>query len=937
MENRLLNFEYLRKHGQTGKWAQRIIHEMGYMLEISRTENGALDEQLLEQLDYLRKMLDQEGAIAKETALTVESSLSDLSKKAKQYEVTCVSHAHIDMNWLWGFSETASLTVDTFRTMLKLLEEYPQFIFSQSQASTYHIIEQYAPQMLPQICRYVKEGRWELTASSWVENDKNMSGGEAMARHLLYTRKYLSDLFDVSEDQIQVDFEPDTFGHADMLPEILAQGGVKYFYHCRGYDKEHIYNWKAPSGATVLVYREPKWYTLAVEPEMFMHVPSFCAKYGIHDYLKLYGVGDHGGGPTRRDIERIMDMNTWPLFPTIKFGTLHGYFQKLEAIRHQFATVEGELNYVFTGCYTSEARIKRANRIGEDRLYESEVLDSMAKMLCENHHTSSPYEPAWRKILFNQFHDILPGSGITETREHALGEFHNALATANVNANHAMHAICGAIDTASIVPSQTCDTAAGAGVGYGSRDFYGFRFPAAEQGSGTTRVYTLFNPTQHDRQGVFDLMIWDWPEDPSQITVSLMDGTPLQVQVLEGSTEWWGHHYCKLVVRTQVPGLGYQSVVVRHASREDIPTVEYGHPRRDYITDEPMILENEKIRAVFSPNTMQLTSLIRKSNGQELLDPQRPACTFRLITEATATQMTTAAGTEEMSAWRIGRYAAIDPTNETCPVTVTGVVRGPIRQKITFTLPIRNSTILATVSLDAGSDILRFDLLIPWREFGSKAAGVPQLNFHLPLAECTPISQGIVPFGVIQRPALNQDIPCNGLISAMQKETAVSLLADCKYGFRNDGHSLAVTLIRSSYNPDTTPEISNHNICLGIAVSDPGNSELLRINDHFAHPVHACANTMHPGVLPAATRFMEVRHAALSAVKLAEDGNGFIVRVFNPESVPVQAEMTFCKSIIDARHVSATEQDLGQVYPCSDNQVVFEVAPRGISTLRVVL
>ena len=130
-----------------------------------------------------------------------------MAEDAKALTVLLIAHAHIDMNWMWGFNETVSLTVSTFETMLKLMEEYPQFKFSQSQASVYRIVEEYAPYLLPEIRQRIKEGRWEVTASTWVENDKNMSSAESMSRHLLYTRNYLSELLDIDKESLNIDFE----------------------------------------------------------------------------------------------------------------------------------------------------------------------------------------------------------------------------------------------------------------------------------------------------------------------------------------------------------------------------------------------------------------------------------------------------------------------------------------------------------------------------------------------------------------------------------------------------------------------------------------------------------------------------------------------------------------------------------------------------------
>jgi len=149
--------------------------------------------------------VSRDGKPVKEAALAAEEALLPMSAAVKSYTLHCVAHAHIDMNWMWGFPETAAVTMDTFRTMLDLMKEYPQFTFSHSQASTYRIVEKHDPEMLAEIKARVKEGRWEVTASTWVEADKNMPNGESLARHALYTKRYLSDLLGVDPDDLSLD------------------------------------------------------------------------------------------------------------------------------------------------------------------------------------------------------------------------------------------------------------------------------------------------------------------------------------------------------------------------------------------------------------------------------------------------------------------------------------------------------------------------------------------------------------------------------------------------------------------------------------------------------------------------------------------------------------------------------------------------------------
>lgn len=132
-----------------------------------------------------------------ELILETEDILQPLEAEAKKYTVYCIGHAHIDMNWMWSWPETVAVVNDTFTTVLNLLEKFPEFCFSQSQASIYRIVEQFNPSMLQRIKEFVEEGRWEITASHWVENEANLISGEAMCRHLLYTRRYMKKLFNL--------------------------------------------------------------------------------------------------------------------------------------------------------------------------------------------------------------------------------------------------------------------------------------------------------------------------------------------------------------------------------------------------------------------------------------------------------------------------------------------------------------------------------------------------------------------------------------------------------------------------------------------------------------------------------------------------------------------------------------------------------------------
>lgn len=322
-----------------GRANARILAELEFALHLSEAENGKYDAALEEALDYLLEKQQTEGVLTDQACEEAEEILEPIAEEAKSYELILAAHAHIDMNWMWSFNETVSIVLATFRSILNIMDQYPEFCFSQSQASVYKIVEEYDPELMERIKARIAEGRWEVTASAWVETDKNMPSGESLLRHIQYTREYLSKVWGVKD--FDLDFSPDTFGHSANVPEIDQFGGVKYFYHCRGNARRDVlYRYQAPSGKEVLTYREPNWYNGAITPQIgagFMEIVKKSS--GLKTGLVVYGVGDHGGGPTRRDVERALEMQTWKIYPKIRFGTFRDYFHEAEKIREKLPVV----------------------------------------------------------------------------------------------------------------------------------------------------------------------------------------------------------------------------------------------------------------------------------------------------------------------------------------------------------------------------------------------------------------------------------------------------------------------------------------------------------------------------------------------------------------------------------------------------------------------
>jgi len=921
-------------------WGSRIITQLEYAYKLSKVKNCEFHGLINKAVDFIKNEYDREGTITKSAVEKAEGIIASIFETAKSFKIICAAHAHIDMNWMWGFHETVAVTLDTFRTVLNLMEEYPELKFSQSQASVYKIAEEYDSAMLEEIKKRVKEGRWEVTASTWVETDKNMPNGESLARHILYTKRYLSELLDIEPENLKIDFEPDTFGHNINVPEILSKGGVKYYYHCRGYEKHCIYRWKSPSGSSVLVYREPNWYNSSIEPSMVLHVPEFCTKHGIDTALKVYGVGDHGGGPTRKDIEKIIDMAGWPVFPEIRFGTFSEYFSILEKIEDKLPVEEKELNFIFTGCYTSQSRIKMSNRISEAKLHEAECFSSLSAEFAGGNYKSEAFRNAWQNVLFNHFHDILPGSGVIETREYAMGLFQKTAATANTEASIALRNIASQIDTSGLFVEEDIrnTTSEGSGVGYGVAEF---GFPQAERGRGKNRIFHFFNPSPYERNEVAEITVWDWDGDESKIVFRDSSGNIVQHQITGEAKfhpedgRYWSHKGLKILVDVSVPAYGYSTYTMSERDPDDVEVEIVLYPRVEPI--EKYVLENNYIRAEFDPRNAALLSLVDKKTGKEMLDGKRPAGVFRLIEED---------DNKGMTAWIIGRYMRIYNLNleDNVKILNSNIDNKLLRQWIEYRINFRDSKITVKVSIDKDSAKLDYDVKCDWQERAAIGNFIPQLNFFMPFGyECEKYRYDI-PFGTIERQGMDMDVPANSWIMGVPKNSGskgVMIVTRTKYGFRGNANSATLTLIRSSYNPDPYPENGIHNIQFAVNIVDhASNIELIKQSFDYNHPIKFMPGTVHRGSLPLQKSFlsMETGNAAISAIKMCEENSskgGMIIRAYETEGSRTKVVLQFARKINRAYYVDINENavDTGLSISIDGRKVEFEIDAYSVASI----
>ena len=245
------------------------------------------------------------------------------SKKAQTADtIHVIGHAHMDMNWLWTYSETMQMCNDNLRQAVAFMDEFPDYTMLQSQASVYNFVEMVDPPLLEKVKKYVKEGRLELAGGMWTEGDMNMSSGEAIARSFLLGQRYFQSRFG---KMANIGWLPDNFGHIAQMPQILKLAGCDYFYFHRCKPYLGTFWWIGPDSSKVLCYANDT-YNGDITPALKDEVNKFSPDK--RRILQITGVGDHGGGPTRANIEMVHQLDKTPGYASVKFTTAGDFFKK---------------------------------------------------------------------------------------------------------------------------------------------------------------------------------------------------------------------------------------------------------------------------------------------------------------------------------------------------------------------------------------------------------------------------------------------------------------------------------------------------------------------------------------------------------------------------------------------------------------------------------
>ena len=358
-----------------------------------------------------------------------------------------IGNAHLDLAWLWPMAETHRKTSRTFAQQLRLLEEYPEYKYLQSQPAAYEMCREHYPELFERIRAAAKEGRWIPEGAMWVEPDTNMTSGESLVRQVLHGKRYFRDVFGVDSVVLWL---PDTFGYSAALPQILNGTGVKYlvtqkiFWSYNEGDQfpYHYFTWQGADGSKIDSFL-PTSYTYRTDPEEICETwKKRVEKRGLEAFLLPFGYGDGGGGPTRDHIEYLMREHDLEGMPRVKIEGPVQFFEDMEAQGGPRHTYVGELYFsAHRGVFTSQAAIKKGNRRAELALREAEMWGSMA-MLKQAEYPLARMDAAWKKLLLNQFHDILPGSSIARVYEQARQDIARVRDTSLRGARDALLTFC---------------------------------------------------------------------------------------------------------------------------------------------------------------------------------------------------------------------------------------------------------------------------------------------------------------------------------------------------------------------------------------------------------------------------------------------------------------------------------------------------------------
>ena len=345
----------------------------------------------------------------------------------KKPTVHLICNAHLDPVWQWRWEEGCAEALSTFGNAVDLLKEHGKFIFNHNEAILYQWVKRYDPALFKQIQRLVRAGRWCISGGWYLQPDVNIPGTESLIRHILVGRQFFREHFNVAP---RVAYNFDSFGHSGGLPQILRQAGYEMYIHMRPWDPDlklpsDLFRWRGVDGSEIFTHRIAIGYYHSEYDNIGQKIEEGkeLALRLQRDVPVFWGLGNHGGGATRDALEAIDSFVQKERSVNVIHSTTEKLYDALKAYRKSAPIVEGDLQRVFTGCYTSLARVKRRAQKSLAEVEQLEMLRSWAWHANILPYPGAELDEIWRDHLFNDFHDILPGSAVEPAELDALDQY----------------------------------------------------------------------------------------------------------------------------------------------------------------------------------------------------------------------------------------------------------------------------------------------------------------------------------------------------------------------------------------------------------------------------------------------------------------------------------------------------------------------------------
>ncbi|MFE9252723.1 alpha-mannosidase [Streptomyces sp. NPDC007088] len=409
-----------------------LVHDLEVLDELMR-ELPLGSTRRHEILHALRRAADAvDPADVAGSAAAARDRLADMLARpahASAHTLAAVGHAHIDSAWLWPVRETVRKCARTFTNMTTLAEEYPELVFACSSAQQYAWMKEQRPEIFARIREAVEKGTWAPVGGMWVEADGNLPGGEALARQLVYGRRFFAEEFGIQQKGVWL---PDSFGYTAAYPQLARLAGAEWFltqklsWNETNQLPHHTFHWEGIDGTRVFTHFPPvDSYNASLTAAELAHAERNFRDKGVATRsLVPFGYGDGGGGPSRTMLEKARRLRDLEGSPKVLVEDPDTFFAKARAERSELPVWRGELYLEnHRGTYTSQARTKRGNRRSEALLREAELWAATAAVRAGAPYPYERLETAWRKVLLNQFHDILPGSSIAWVHQQAEREY----------------------------------------------------------------------------------------------------------------------------------------------------------------------------------------------------------------------------------------------------------------------------------------------------------------------------------------------------------------------------------------------------------------------------------------------------------------------------------------------------------------------------------